>query len=287
MDGIIEQPPLTQDKGAGVTTQPVLRQVTADQALMATALLPLWCRAQEALQPLPLFMDQAATDLTRSLAVDFSAIPGAWRIQTCVAVRTRLLDDQIAGFIQQHPNAVIVNLGAGFDGRYFRVDNGSLLWYDLDFPQLIASKQACIPVTGRYRMVGRSILDFTWLDAIDSQGRPVLIVAEGLFMYFHESELQALFRRLAGKFVGAHLLIELLAPGAVGLNPLIDRDHAEFKWTLLHARDMEALHPKIRFLREWCVLDHYRDRWQWLGFLSEHSWVRNYFGERIVHLQLR
>ena len=50
---------------------------------------------------------------------------------------------------------------------------------------------------------------------------------------------------------------------------------------------MEALHPKIRFLQEWCVLDQYKDRWHWLGFLSEHYRVRNYFGERIVHLQLR
>ncbi|MBF8269552.1 MAG: hypothetical protein HW386_1261 [Gammaproteobacteria bacterium] len=259
----------------------------AISGVMTTAMLPLWARAQESLQPNPLFKDEIAVELARLLDLDYGAIRDAWQIQTSVAIRTRILDDNLHGYLQKYPDAAIINLGAGFDSRYYRMDNGSLIWYDLDFPQLLELKRMCFSETRRYRMLGKSILDFSWLDEIADQGRPVMILAEGVLMYLRESELITLFEQLAGKFAGAHLLIELLAPGAIGYHPLLNRDNAEFKWTLLNARDMEAINPKIRFLHEWCVLDYYNDRWQWLAVLGKLPLIRNYFGERIVHLRFQ
>ena len=271
----------------GVIKLPDAGSNAAISGVMATAMLPLWARAEEARQACPLFKDAYAIELSRLLALDFGAVRDAWRIQTSVAIRTRILDDKLHDYIQQHPDAAIINLGAGFDSRFYRMDNGHLIWYDLDFPQLIDLKRRYISETPRYRMLGKSILDYSWLHEVAVQDRPVMILAEGVLMYLQESELKTLFGQLAGRFAGAHLLIELLAPAAIGYHPLLNHDHAEFKWTLLHARDMEAINPKIRFLHEWCVLDHYVDRWQWLGFLGELPWVRNYFGERIVQLRFR
>jgi O-methyltransferase involved in polyketide biosynthesis len=255
--------------------------------LMATAMLPLWSRAQEALQPQPLFVDERAIRLAELLALDYSTARDVDRIQTSIAIRSRIVDDRLREYLRDYPDAVIVNLGAGFDCRYYRMDNGTVLWYDLDFPQLLEVKRIHCPETQRYRMLEKSLLDFSWLDQVDSVRRPVLLLAEGVLMYLHEHELRRLLDALAGRFPGAQLLFELLAPGAVGYQPLMNNGSPEFKWTLLRARDISAMNPKVRYRREWCILDYYQERWQGLGFLTDFSMLRNYFGERIVHLELQ
>jgi len=36
---------------------------------------------------------------------------------------------------------VIVNIGCGLDSRFLRIDNGSVIFYDLDLPELIDLKK--------------------------------------------------------------------------------------------------------------------------------------------------
>lgn len=43
-----------------------------------------------------------------------------------VVARTIMLDKQLKNLIKKNPNACIVNIGAGFDNRFSRVDNGEI-----------------------------------------------------------------------------------------------------------------------------------------------------------------
>ncbi len=45
-----------------------------------------------------------------------------------VIARTIMLDRQLRDIIKNHPDTAIVNVGAGFDDRFSRMDNGRILW---------------------------------------------------------------------------------------------------------------------------------------------------------------
>jgi O-methyltransferase involved in polyketide biosynthesis len=63
-------------------------------------------------------------------------------------------------FLDIHPKAVIVNLGAGLCTRYFRVDNGEVHWYEVDFPEVIALRRQFFEESERYYCISQSMLDF-------------------------------------------------------------------------------------------------------------------------------
>ena len=65
-----------------------------------------------------------------------------------IAVRARTLDDLVRRFISDHPDAVVLDLGAGLDTRMFRVDPPpTVTWYDIDFPEIIGLRARVVPAT--------------------------------------------------------------------------------------------------------------------------------------------
>ena len=104
-----------------------------------TLLLPLWGRAEEAKMKEPVLKDRRAEELVSRLDYDFSKFRSQLRqFQIlALAIRAREFDSIIRDFIQQHPYATVVNIGAGLDTTFSRVNNGRIRWYDLDVPQVI------------------------------------------------------------------------------------------------------------------------------------------------------
>ncbi len=43
----------------------------------------------------------------------------------------------VKAHIKEQPHASVVNLGAGLDTEFYRIDNGTIRWYDLDLPDVI------------------------------------------------------------------------------------------------------------------------------------------------------
>ena len=81
-------------------------------------------------------------------------------------VRAKTFDDTIKQFIEKKSQATIVNLGCGLDTTFSRVDNGSILWYDLDLPDAIEYRRRLIPETERSKCIPKSIFDQSWMDDI-------------------------------------------------------------------------------------------------------------------------
>jgi O-methyltransferase involved in polyketide biosynthesis len=46
---------------------------------------------------------------------------------------------------------VAVHIGCGLDTRFDRVDNGQVVWYDLDLPLVIGLRRKLIPETSLRR----------------------------------------------------------------------------------------------------------------------------------------
>lgn len=254
-----------------------------------TALIALWARAEETMRPRPLFIDVKAVELINRMDYDFSRFKESWKTLANISIRTWILDREISAHLEKHPESVVINLGAGFDNRFWRIDNGSILWYDIDMPVIIDIKKRYIAESDRYRMIGQSILDYRWLDEVETADRPVIIIAEGLLMYLDEFEIAPLFDKLVRSYSGANMFLELLAPGAVGYlyHDSLVTMNAGFKWSLLNSRDLTVLNDKLNVIEEWCVLDFFRERWGWIAMYADVPMVRNYFGEKIVHVKFR
>lgn len=252
-----------------------------------TLLLPLWARAKETQRRDAIIDDPKAVELLRSIDYDFQRFDQDWKSQVAVAVRTRILDDAVTRFLELHPNAVVVNLGAGLDSRFHRVDNDTVLWYELDLPEIIECRRDYFDESERYRFIGCSVMDTRWFDQVEHAGRPLLLIAEGLLMYFARYEVRNLIRKLVTAFPKAEMLLEVLAFGAVGMthyHASLWRFDASLKWSLTDSGEIEQWDRRIKVLGEWCVLDHYSRRWSWLSLVAHNPWFRLLYGERIVHL---
>jgi O-methyltransferase involved in polyketide biosynthesis len=60
-------------------------------------------------------------------------------------------------------------------------------------------------------MIAKSVFDYSWIQEIP-KGTPILIIVEGLFMYFTVEEVVELLDLLVKSFEGAEILVETIPP---------------------------------------------------------------------------
>lgn len=258
------------------------------EGVSETLLIPLWARAVETKRPEPIIRDVLAVQMMEKLEYDFVKFEKARLSQVGVAIRTELLDKAVTAFLAKQAESVVINLGCGLDTRFFRVDNGRVHWYDLDLAEPIRLRRQFFSETDRYRMLEKSIFDPAWPQAIQRDDRPVLIIAEGVLMYFTEPEIKELLARLASEFPQAEMLFEILSPLLVKnsrRHDSVSKTNASFQWGVASGKMVEALHENIRFLEEWNYFDYHRNRWGWFGWLALIPAGRRYFNNKIAHLQ--
>lgn len=255
-----------------------------------TMLIPLWARAVETDKPAPIIQDPKAVDMVSQIDFDFSVLEKSWMSQVGISVRTMLLDRATKDFIRRNPGAVVVNIGAGLDTRVTRMLGEDIsFWYDLDVAEAISVRRQFFTESERNGFIVASAFDGEWLDALDTKGKPVLVICEGLFMYIDEKDLRPLFRRLAKRFDGGEMLFDMLPPFLVGKGKHHDAinkldSFSEFKWGLKKSRDIEKWSLELTFIEEWDYYDYFKDRWKWWGYIGRCPGLRKYLSNRIVHL---
>ncbi|PJI08553.1 MULTISPECIES: class I SAM-dependent methyltransferase [Clostridium] len=253
-----------------------------------TLLIPLWARAKETESSNSIINDYKAVEMMTDIDYDFSKFDNTWISQTGVAVRTELLDKGTKTFINKHPNAVVINIGCGLDTRFSRLDNNKINWYDLDLPEPIRIRKQFFDETERYKMISKSVFDYSWINEIDISKRPVLIIAEGILMYFTEQEIKSLFNELVKAFKDAEVLFEMMPPSVTKMSKHHDTASklgVKFNWGITSGKEMESYNSKIRFIEEWNYFDYHRNRWHWLRLPSLIPAFKNRFNDRIVHLK--
>ena len=254
-----------------------------------TLLIPLWARAEESKRKDAIIKDDLALKMISQIDFDFSKFEKEWATQLYVAIRTEILDKAARRFIEAYPNAVVINLGCGLDTRFFRVDNGKIAWYDLDLPEPISIKKKFFEESDRYRMIARSVLDYSWIGDIEINDRPVLIIAEGLLMYFKEEEVKEIISNLVKAFPKAEMLFEMVPPALVkasGQNTQKERFGmaAVFQWGIASGKEMENYSPNIKFIEEWNYLNYHKSRWNLVRLFALIPAYKNNFCNRIVHV---
>ena len=109
------------------------------EKVQETLLLPLWGRAVESQKKVPGLVDRKAVEIINKIDYDFTLIAKniSWISQFSWVARSLHIDKIILEFIKNNPKATIVNIGCGLDTTFERIDNGQILFYDLDLPDVI------------------------------------------------------------------------------------------------------------------------------------------------------
>ncbi len=160
-----------------------------------TGLLTFYCHVIESQNPDPILRDEKAVEISRQLnpVLENSSskllrnlAKGKLRDELVVHItlRAKKFDEYSISFFKKNPDGILVNIGCGMDSRFLRVDNGKMTCFDLDLPEMIEFKKQFYEQTDRYHLLGTSVFDYAWMDQVEKVGkRPVLFMAEGVFMY--------------------------------------------------------------------------------------------------------
>ncbi|MBI9051362.1 MAG: class I SAM-dependent methyltransferase [Anaerolineaceae bacterium] len=130
-------------------------------------------------------------------------------LTTHVAIRARKYDLYTKEFLEKYPDALVVSLGCGFDTRYWRVSDSKWNYIEIDLADVIAAKKEILKDKIDYLTIGCSVLDEKWIrEVLAIQDKHVLFLAEGLFMYLPQKEVESLFNKLSDSFTHSCIVFE-------------------------------------------------------------------------------
>ena len=184
-----------------------------------------------------------------------------------LALRARKYDASTNRFIAENPASLVLNLGCGFDTRYWRINHEKCEYIELDLPGIIELKRETLKGRIDYETIGASVLEHSWIDRLNPDGqRRALLLAEGLFMYLPKTDVVALFRAIAGRFQGSRMVFEVvtekytlgvwkkLVEGKIrrqlGLNA-----GSSYNYGVRSAREVESYAKGLRVIEEWSYVD--------------------------------
>ena len=187
-----------------------------------TLVIPLYGRKMcSELYP-NLFRDETAMRLIEEIDYDFSTL--AKRSQSMMqqfgflecAMRQSDLACEVRDYLRSYPNAAVVNLGCGLDATGRACDNGTCKIYNLDFPDVIAVRDALLPALEREKNIPCNLNNTSWFREIDASGGAVFFAA-GVFYYFLTPQVKALVCAMAEAFPGGKLVFDAANRKAVKL----------------------------------------------------------------------
>jgi len=249
-------------------------------------LITLYCRAMESQSPDPIISDPEAVRIAAALNNQLRNSQDRLyrelgqgklnrKLIIFISLRARRFDDYARAFLRDNPAGTIINLGCGLDTRFWRIDNGSMSFYDLDLPEIIEIKKKLCSNTGRYHMIASSVLDYDWLDTLKKQvNGPVLFMAEGLFMYLEQKDVKELVLHLQRCFPGSELVCEVVNDSIVhgwlkgAMNMRMHKQlhvggGAIFLSGIKDGKEMENWAPGIKLLDEWSHFDSAEKKLGW------------------------
>lgn len=122
---------------------------------------------------------------------------------------TRILKRTVRPWIQLHPGATVVELGAKTSAHFRCCDNGDVWWICVGLPTSLDARENYLAESDRCHQVFADVLDLSWMDEVDASG-DVLIMALGLFMYLEKSAVRHLLAAIVERFPGASIVFDTI-----------------------------------------------------------------------------
>jgi methyltransferase (TIGR00027 family) len=243
----------------------------------ATSFVTLYCHAIESQSKDPILDDPKAVEITHELNKILSAsknrlnknlVKGKLKKELVIhiAIRAKQYDKYVGDFLKNSPDGIVVNIGCGLDSRFLRIDNGRVIFYDLDLPEVIEIKKQFFEENERYHFISSSVLDHEWMSIVAKHKGPFLFMAEGVFMYLNQEDVHSLILKLQSEFPGSELVCEVF--NSLWLRKPLKRlmnykmqhqlhmgKDATFHFGIRDSKEMEEWHDDIQFLDDWSYFD--------------------------------
>lgn len=237
-----------------------------------TLLISLWSRAQV------IDRDKQAKQLIERIDYDFSRFEDYKTPLKYTIARTNFFDSEVSLFLQSHPDAVIVNIGAGLDTRFFRCDNKKIIWFELDLPEVIRLRRQFFNETERHRFISASLTDEEWMRDLPVKNHPLLFIVEGVLMYLEEEDVKKFFSSIADFFPNADVLCEIAGPFYTKFkHRLLQATFSKpsLHWSIWRVNALKKIAPRLKICHVLAPKEPL------LLFMTS-----KIFGFRIIHLQV-
>lgn len=215
-----------------------------------TLLLPLAANYYENRRNDCILYDETVNSLVNRLRLDLSFFSPDSLPQLGMMVRRRLFDNQVNGYLNRHPTATVVNLGAGLCTRFFRTSTKADSWFNIDLPEVEPLWRSAFTENRQLRFVAASAFETTWYREIPKD-RPLLFISEAMLCYQHQNETKRLFRNLLQEFKSFHFIFEVYNASGVSRsnqNPNIARTGSALQWGVAKVEALELLNDSLEIL---------------------------------------
>jgi methyltransferase (TIGR00027 family) len=122
------------------------------------------------------------------------------KITNAIALRTRLIDEQIEKLVESKKIDTVVNLAAGLDTRPYRLKlPASIRWIEVDFGEILTEKEQKLALAKPICTLERIRLDITDIAErkrlfadIAKNSKQALVITEGLLSYLSEPQVASI-----------------------------------------------------------------------------------------------
>ena len=247
----------------------VSKQAVQLGRVQETMLVPLYCRAVETRRKRPILKDPKAVEMVASIDWDFQRFGQRWRTAGC-AMRSAMFDEWVKVFLSRHPQGTVVEIGAGLNTRFERLDNGAVQWFDLDLPDVVELRRRFFADSDRRKTLACSILDSDWVAAVRQSPGPYCFVAETVFVYLTEQEVEAALAQIARNFPRAVVAFDTVTRRAI---EHANKDHegrklaARLVWACEEPTEIERWQIGLRLVESLTMMDIPDSLWSRLPLL--------------------
>ncbi len=177
----------------------------------ANLLQPMWLRSRESLIDNGLVYDPIAARACQRCQLAPECFSGDIDQKQLLHVTlARLCDQHVSAFIKRNPDGWIINVGAGLDTRFYRVDNGRCHWLELDVTEHLLWRKKLFHHSERYHHLCGSVDDLSWLTQLPVGDKsPVMIVCEHALLDCNQQQIAKFVQALGCHFDSARICMVL------------------------------------------------------------------------------
>lgn len=251
-----------------------------------TKIQTLYARAEESKRKDRKFTDKKAEEIVERIDYDFSEVKDDEFLSDEVVAATLVLDDMIREYLVEYPDALVINLGAGLDSRFYRLDNGTVNWINIDSPEVMEIRKRFFEKHERVKRLSYPPADPEWHNEIPKDKEHILVVMEDLSMHIEKSELNQIFKNLSKYFPNAVILIEVMDELVVNYvkEMTVDGEYPKFTYGVQRGIDIEEISEGFRYMGETSIVEGMGEVENIFKVLKYIPYIRNMYN-RIVILQ--
>ncbi|MBO5144019.1 MAG: class I SAM-dependent methyltransferase [Lachnospiraceae bacterium] len=254
------------------------------QGVSETMLQTLFARAAYSQKKEHKFYDKKAIEIVKQLDYDFSKAEEDAVMSSGVIARTILFDRMVGAFLEENPDAAIINIACGLDTRVYRLDNGQVRWYNLDLPEVIDIRRRFLEEQGRISMIAKSAMDESWASEIENPTGRVLVVIEGLVMYLTETDVKKILSIICRRFEHADIIMETMNPFIMRhmKEKSIEASKARFTWGVKSGRELERMAPELTWIKDISLVEGMKELYPVYQVLGRIRPVKNISNKLVI-----